>query len=79
MRNIFTFLFLLAFLITSSFTEAQNTRIRGTVLHGGSGLPVSGASVIVKGTTLGTITNLDGEYQLTFRAAAISSVFRSPD
>lgn len=64
MKKICPFLFLLVCLFAFTKTEAQSTRIRGTVFHGISGQPVSGASVIVKGTTLGTITNLDGEYQL---------------
>jgi TonB-linked SusC/RagA family outer membrane protein len=68
MNNIYSFLFLLAFLFSSALSEAQNSRIRGTVSHGETGQPVSGASVIVKGTTLGTITNTDGEYQIDMPA-----------
>lgn len=41
------------------------SRVTGTVTSSDDGLPVVGASVMVKGTTLGTITDLDGNFILT--------------
>jgi TonB-linked SusC/RagA family outer membrane protein len=52
---------LLAFLVQISF--AQEKTISGTVLDG-SGLPLPGASVLVKGTTNGTSTDFDGKYSI---------------
>lgn len=43
---------------------AQNISVKGTVLDN-VGETVIGASVMVKGTTNGTITNLDGQFELT--------------
>lgn len=43
---------------------AQNISVKGTVLDN-TGETVIGASVMVKGTTNGTITNLDGVFELT--------------
>lgn len=38
-------------------------RVSGVVTEDGSG-PLPGATVVIKGTTNGTITNMDGEYEL---------------
>jgi len=43
---------------------AQNIRVTGVVVGQEDGEPVIGASIMVKGTTLGTITNYDGEFTL---------------
>lgn len=44
--------------------NAQNARVSGTVQEDESGLPLIGVSVTVKGTTTGTVTDLDGKYAL---------------
>ncbi|MDR0939428.1 MAG: TonB-dependent receptor [Mediterranea sp.] len=43
---------------------AQNKTVTGTVVDAASGEAVIGASVLVDGTTNGTITNLDGHFTL---------------
>jgi len=55
--------------------NAQIRRISGVITASDTGLPVSGASVVVKGTTLGTVTNQDGYYQLNLPADSQSLVF----
>jgi TonB-linked SusC/RagA family outer membrane protein len=52
---------LLAFVVQLTF--AQEKTISGTVSDG-SGLPLPGATVLVKGTTSGTSTDFDGKYSL---------------
>ena len=42
---------------------AQNTKVTGQVLDE-NGEPVIGASVVVKGTTIGTVTDFDGNFTL---------------
>lgn len=49
--------------ITSVFAIAQN-RITGTVTSAQDAQPVSGASVIIKGTQAGTITASDGSFHI---------------
>jgi len=39
--------------------------IEGTVLDGKTGEPLIGATVLIKGTSAGTVTDLSGHYQLT--------------
>lgn len=43
---------------------AQNLSVTGIVVSEEDGEPVVGASVLVKGTTIGTITNIDGQFNL---------------
>jgi TonB-linked SusC/RagA family outer membrane protein len=44
---------------------AQEIQVKGTVTSSEDGQPIPGVTVAVKGTTSGTITNIDGAYQLT--------------
>lgn len=41
------------------------TKIKGILLDATTGEPLIGASIVVKGTSNGTITNIDGEYELS--------------
>ena len=51
-----------AFADTDNILEVlQNSTVRGKVVDAG-GEPVIGASVVVKGTTTGVITDLDGNF-----------------
>ncbi|HYQ59225.1 MAG TPA: TonB-dependent receptor plug domain-containing protein, partial [Draconibacterium sp.] len=44
---------------------AQTKQISGTVTSSEDGMPIPGVSVVVKGTTIGTTTNMDGTFELT--------------
>ncbi|MEM9835874.1 MAG: carboxypeptidase-like regulatory domain-containing protein [Bacteroidota bacterium] len=58
-------LYLLFALLCSvtAYTTAQ-VDLRGEILDGSNGDPLIGASVLVKGTTTGTVTELDGSFAL---------------
>lgn len=45
--------------------NAQVSKVTGNVTSEEDGLPVVGASVLVKGTTVGTVTDIDGNFTLT--------------
>ncbi len=45
--------------------SAQTMRVTGTVTSSEDGAPLPGVSVVVKGTTTGTTTSIDGTYELT--------------
>lgn len=55
--------------------EAQVRRITGTVTGADDGSPIPGVSVVVEGTTLGTVTNIDGEYQIEVPNDAETLIF----
>lgn len=60
-RLILVFLIVCGFLIPVS---GQQKTITGTVTGAGDGQPVVGATVMVKGTTTGTSTDINGQYQI---------------
>ena len=45
--------------------NAQVSKVTGNVTSDEDGLPVVGASVLVKGTTVGTVTDIDGNFTLS--------------
>ena len=70
-------LLLYGFLLLSTVVLAQRT-ISGKVTDD-KGNPVPNASVIVKGTTAGTITNIDGSYSITVPANGKALIVSSVD
>jgi TonB-dependent receptor len=61
--------FLLYFLIVSHVLIAQKGTLRGSVSDRESGETLIGAFVTVEGTTIGTVTDLDGNFSLDLTAA----------
>ena len=55
---------LLTMTAASMFGQSNQT-VSGTVTEKSTGYPAIGVSVLVKGTTNGTVTSVDGEYSLT--------------
>jgi len=73
MKQKFTFVLLLFFFVIQSVV-AQNVRVAGVVIGEEDGEPVIGASVVVKGTTQGTVTNYDGEFSLEVSRNAVLQI-----
>lgn len=64
----------LALLLGLSESFAQSVQVKGTVTDD-SDLPVPGVSILVKGTNQGTVTDIDGNYQLNVANAQSVLVF----
>ncbi|WP_026473567.1 SusC/RagA family TonB-linked outer membrane protein [Alkaliflexus imshenetskii] len=62
--NFKSFFTLLLLLMGTNTLMAQSVTVRGTVTEAGSREPIPGVNVIIEGTTQGTITDIDGNYQL---------------
>ena len=60
-----TFLLTCLFLVGLGLVNAQSKSISGKVISSEDGQPIIGATVLVKGATMGTITNADGEFKIT--------------
>ena len=58
----------------TAWSLSAQTTIKGIVTDE-EGEPLIGAGVMVEGTTTGTITGLDGDYQITVPANAVNLVF----
>lgn len=61
--NIIYMIFILLFALpTLSF--GQETTVTGTIISSGDQLPLAGATIIVKGTSTGAVTDFDGHYTI---------------
>ncbi len=59
------FAVLLAFLMYAAFgLQAQGVQISGNVTGSEDGAALPGVSVVVKGTTVGTVTDVNGDYSV---------------
>ncbi len=67
--------FLLAMLVFVCFQSHAQVTITGLVTSSEDGAPVPGASVVVDGTTIGTVTEADGSYSLEVPETAETLVF----
>ncbi len=64
-------------LSASRFADVQGIRIKGTVTSSTDNNPIPGVNVIEKGTTSGTVTDIDGKYEITVAGEASVLVFTS--
>ncbi|MCX6273335.1 MAG: SusC/RagA family TonB-linked outer membrane protein [Bacteroidetes bacterium] len=71
----FTLFLTLLFLIGLQVANAQKRAISGKVSSAEDGKGIPGATVMVKGTTVGVTTDLDGNYQLNVPSEAKVLVF----
>ena len=59
---------------TNLAVQQQDQKLKGQVIDATTGEPVIGVNVLVKGTTNGTITDIDGKYELNAPAGAILQI-----
>lgn len=59
---------------TNLAIQQQDQKLKGQVIDATTGEPVIGVNVLVKGTTNGTITDIDGKYELNAPAGAILQI-----
>ena len=51
-------------LVSSLDAEQQSSNIKGVILDGSTREPIIGATVIIKGTSTGVLSNIDGEFTI---------------
>jgi TonB-linked SusC/RagA family outer membrane protein len=71
----FTLFLALMFFIGMQVVQAQTSTVTGTVTNAEDGSTIPGVSVVVKGTTFGTTTDLQGKYSLNVPPDAQSLIF----
>ncbi|MBU3814416.1 MAG: TonB-dependent receptor [Candidatus Bacteroides intestinipullorum] len=69
MKKLLSVLFLLSFTLASVY--AQDIQVKGTVVSGSDDFPLPGVNVVVKGTTQGVITDLDGNFMISVPSDAV--------
>jgi TonB-linked SusC/RagA family outer membrane protein len=67
MKKLYTLIFLMGFM---NILFAQSQTVEGTLISSEDNLPMIGASIMVKGTTKGTVTDFEGKYELQDLSAA---------
>ncbi len=60
--------------VAMGMDDVSSKKVTGTVVDV-AGVPVIGANVMVKGTTNGTITDMDGKFTLEVPEGAVLQVF----
>ena len=75
MRKI-TILLAFLFFIGANFANAQTRTISGKVTGTSDGAGIPGVTVQVQGTTIGTVTDIDGNYTLDVAPDAVSLVYK---
>jgi TonB-linked SusC/RagA family outer membrane protein len=63
MKNVIPCLLVLLLLLSAKLVNAQSTIVRGTV-YDEKNSPLPGVSVLIKNSNMGTVTDLDGGYQV---------------
>ncbi len=72
----FTLFIAFLFFVGMQVVQAQDREIKGTVTNPDDGQPLPGVQVVVKGTTIGTVTDLNGFYSLNVPPDAETLVFK---
>lgn len=67
------FLFMLSFIFCANLTAQNQKSVTGTILDE-RGESIIGASILVKGTTVGTVTDIDGKFSLNVEENATLTV-----
>ena len=64
------FLLIAAMMICTTVLALAQMKVHGTVMDKGLNEPVLGATVLEVGTTNGTVTDFDGNFELTVKEGA---------
>lgn len=67
--------FILAMNVSASSLQADKFKVSG-IVKDATGEPVIGASVVEKGTTNGTVTDLDGNFNLSVASNSTIVIYR---
>ena len=62
-------LFLMILLMSASrFADVQEIKITGTILGADDGQPIAGVNIVEKGTKNGTVSNVEGKYEIAVKS-----------
>jgi len=75
MRKI-TILLTFLFFVGMQFANAQTRTVSGKVISADDGTGIPGVSISVKGTTIGTVTDIDGNFALGVEPTHRTLVFQ---
>lgn len=64
MKNYLTIAFILTSVLFTSMASGQQVNVSGIITEAANGEELPGVSVVVKGTTLGTVSDINGSYSI---------------
>ncbi|MEQ9008245.1 MAG: carboxypeptidase-like regulatory domain-containing protein, partial [Ekhidna sp.] len=67
-RNIYKWILSVCLTVLMSYSYAQTT-VSGTIIDAETGEPLIGTQILVKGTVLGTITDVNGNFSLSVQSS----------
>ena len=70
-----TYQLLILFLLFSGIMYAQQRQVTGQIIDSEDGVSIPGVNVVIKGTALGTITDVDGRYTISIPDEEIVLVY----
>ena len=70
MKQLRTLLIIAMAIFVCALAHAQGVNVSGKVTSATDGEPITGASVVEKGTTRGTVTDIDGNFKLEVNSGA---------
>ena len=76
MKRILLTCFMLAFALVSTTAYAQDRTVSGKVTGADDGLALPQVTVLLKGTSTGVATNIDGDYRISVPSSGGTLVFR---
>ena len=65
MKKILLFSFVFVFVLVTGNTWAQERTVSGKVTSSDDGSSLPGVNIVLKGTTIGTVSDIDGNYQIS--------------
>ena len=66
MKNIIRICFLVSLMLMSGMALAQTSMTVNGTVKDAKGDPIIGAAVMLEGSTVGVVTDIDGKYSITF-------------
>lgn len=75
MKNYLRWLFVIPLLMLIVEVNAQERTVNGRVTSAEDGSPLPGVNVILKGTSIGTATDADGNFRLSYTGTGSSLIF----
>ena len=75
MKKFLLFSFMLMLAVGLTLLKSQERTIRGTVTSVDDGSALTGVNVIIKGTTNGTVSDVDGKYSIQVRDSEVVLIF----
>jgi hypothetical protein len=69
--NLFILFIVFSLFVSLTSARAQKGIIRGTIIEDATGEPLFGVTVVIKGTTNGSITDFDGKFEINVEAGVV--------